>query len=213
MRSDRFGFRLTRWFAMVLLVLSAMACGGPGGEGGRGGRHRLEAPAIQASVAQFVGADGQTLSLRLELQAYNPNRFDLLAHQINGSLAIAGQQIATARVEFERVLPAMRPLPVVANITVPRAAFAGLAASPMFAQAAAAAPAQIPFTISGQMIIDSERRRRRDMEMSVPFTVQAVVAREMLVGLLGGGAVMPPGAMQPPPSSGGAMQGGPADRY
>ncbi len=207
--------------AVALALASAAGCGG---------RYRevVEPPQLTARIAQYAGADDSTVSLRLELTAYNPNPFDLWAETMNATLSIAGQQVGVARVTFEQVLPAQRPLPIVANVAMPRAGLAVMAQNPammgggapgamMPAQgmaapgmtAAASGPA-IPFSVNGSIDLYGRHRRER---MSVPFTISGSFPASVILGLMPGGSPMAggvPGTMAPQ-SSGGGMVGGPSN--
>jgi hypothetical protein len=178
------------------LALAAFSCGGRY-------RERLEPPTFQARVAEFAGADGNSVGIRLEMTAYNPNLDELYAREMNATLAIAGQTIAIARVTFSQMLPPQRPFPVVTNIALPRNAMAGLAASPALLMAAG--PPSIPFSISGNVSIASARGEARFV---VPFNVQGAVARQMFLGMLA-----PGGAPAVVPAPGGVMVGGNASQY
>jgi hypothetical protein len=185
---------------------------------GCGGRYRenVEPPVLTARVAQYAGADANAVSLRLELTAYNPNPFDLWADSLNATLTVAGQQVGVAHVTFAQVLPAGRPLPIVANVAIPRAGLAAMMQSPAaiaMGQAGMAVSAQgIPFAMSGVMELQGRRRRER---MTVPFNVQGVFPAQAMMSLAQpGGAMMPPPGVDPnmaPPSSGGTMIGGPSN--
>ncbi len=187
---------------------------------GCGGRYReaTEPPQIQARVAQFAGADANAVSLRLEMTVYNPNAHDLWADSLNATLTVAGQQVGGARVTFAQVLPAQRPLPIVANVAVARAGLVAMAQM----QAAALGPqlaaggadangAMIPFSIAGTMELAGRRRHQR---MVVPFTMNGQFPAQVIIALAAGGPV-PASAEGMPATSGGAapeggMTGGPS---
>jgi hypothetical protein len=192
-----------------------------------GGRHReaVEPPVIQASVAQFAGADASALSMRLELQIYNPNPYDLWAEGMNATLTVAGQQVGMARVTFAQALPAQRPLPIVANVAIPRAglvAMAQMQAANMGPQGATVQPGanegtgfvaqangpMIPFSVAGTMELIGRRRHQR---MVVPFSMNGQFPAQVILALASGSVVPPPqGQTQAAPTSGGEMVGGPA---
>jgi hypothetical protein len=193
--------RSRRTLALFLLAaMAGLATASCGGEY----REVVEPVQFQARVAQFVGADGNSIGIRLELTAYNPNPFELYAREMDATLAIAGQTIAIARVTFNQMLPPQRPVPVSANIALPRTALAGLASSPMLL--VAAGPANIPFSINGNVFILG---RRGETRFGVPFNVQGAVARAMFAGMM-----MPPGGVpMAVPAQTGVMVGGNANTY
>jgi hypothetical protein len=192
---------------------------------GCGARHReaVEPPQIQASVAQFAGADASALSMRLEMQIYNPNPYDLWAEGMNATLSVAGQQVGGARVTFAQALPAQRPLPIVANVAIPRAglvAMAQMQAAAMGPQGATLQPgaggtgfvsqtsgAMVPFSVAGTMELMGRRRHQR---MVVPFTMNGQFPAQVILALASGAVVPPPAQPQGVPVSGGEMTGGPS---
>lgn len=189
--SRRFALSL----ALALPAAAALAaCGGHSRV-----RNNVEPPQVTARIAQFVSADATMVTVRVELVAYNPNPFELEARRMNAVIAIAGQNIDTLEVTMREVMPPRAPMPVVANITVPRAniRITGGALPP-------AAMAQgIPFSVNGTMELTA---RRHHHDLRVPFVLQGVIPPALIAGVLGIDAA-PPG---PPAGPAPMMVGGPS---
>lgn len=195
--SRRFALSLALALPAVALIT---ACGGH-----RRVRNNVEPPQVQARIAQFVGADGNSVTVRVELVAYNPNPFELHARRMNAVIAIAGSNIETLEVTMNEVMPPQAPIPVVANITVPRAniRITGGALPP------AALAQGIPFSVNGTMELTA---RRHHHDLRVPFVLEGVIPPALIAGVLGMEGP-PPGAMPPqgaPPPGAPMMTGGPS---
>lgn len=133
----------------------------------------IEAPQIQARAVQFLGSDGNTATMRVELVGYNPNAFSLYAANLRANITVNGREVGTVDAAFSQQLRARRPLVVLVEVNVSRIGGAPIVRqSPQSASAGGpvvfdVAPQPLPFQVSGELSF-----RSRFGDVSVPWGFQ-----------------------------------------
>lgn len=80
----------------------------------------IEPPQLRTRRAEFTGVDGDDLQFRVELDAYNPNGFELAVRRLDARLVLDGHDAGSSVTSLSVSLPPMRWVPFTANVTVPR---------------------------------------------------------------------------------------------
>ena len=126
-----------------------------------------------------------TLSLALELDIENPNRFPLIVREVSGKVRVgSGVEVGTARSQLNGNVPARGTQRVPANVAVGWTNLGALL--PL-----AAADKPVPYSFEGTAAIGGER-----LNVDVPFTVKGELTREQILsaGLRGFGKFFAPPA-------------------
>ncbi len=144
----------------------------------------IEAPQIQARAVQFLGSDGRTATMRVELVGYNPNSFALYAANLRADITVNGRSVGAVDAAFSQVLPARRPLVVLVEVNVSRMGGAigrparamrrSLGGAPMVFDGA---PEAWPFQVSGALTF-----RSRFGDVSVPWGFQGAAQSSAFMG-------------------------------
>lgn len=145
----------------------------------------IEAPQIQARAVQFLGSDGRSATMRVELVGYNPNSFALYAANLRADISVNGRSVGTVDASFSQMLPARRPLVVLVEVNVSRMggaiarpvrvapSYAGPSAPVVFDTASEA----MPFRVDGVLAF-----RSRYGDVSVPWGFQGAAQSSVFMG-------------------------------
>jgi LEA14-like dessication related protein len=153
----------------LLLLVAVAACSKP------------EPPKITPRAARVTSIDAKGMRLLLELEAYNPNGFPLIARTVTGALEVgAGAELGRASSAPSESIPAKGSSVISAELDV------------SWTNAGALAPfalsdKPVPYTFRGVATIGGER-----INLDVPFTVTGELTRAQVlqIGLKG---LAPPG--------------------
>lgn len=165
-----------RRFAWLACALSLSACSKP------------EPPKITPRSATVTTVDARGLGMKLELDAYNPNGFPLVARSVSGTLTLGegGAELGKATSTPNGSIPAKGSAVVTSELFV---SWTNVAALAPFALS----NKPVPYTFKAVATVGGDK-----LNVEVPFTVKGELTRTQVlsIGLAG---LSPTNLPAPPP--------------
>jgi hypothetical protein len=123
---------------------------------------------LQARATQLTAADATNLTLHVEMVAYNPNPFPVLAQGASAAVSLQGTPLGNVNANLMQELPPQQWLPVAVNVTVPR----NIVVLPE-----PSSPEGYAFTVNGSVYFQGPRRGI----IVTPYALHGVVPPQALV--------------------------------
>jgi LEA14-like dessication related protein len=170
--------RVSKTLALVLVVASllALACSKP------------EPPSLVPKSATITAMSLGGMDLRLQLDAFNPNGFDLTAQRVTAKVTLDGKyDVGVVTANTALMLPGGKSTPLDVPIAVTWSDAAQLATL-------AAANRPIPYVVNGTAAIGGEK-----LNVDVPFRIDGVLTPEQLKrAVMKSLPMLPPGLLPAP---------------
>lgn len=149
--------RLLACFALLWGCLLALACS-------------PKMPQVNPRSAQVTQVAPSGLTLKVELEVYNPNSFPLVAHQVQGTVLLGnGAELGRGSARPPGSIPGKSTTLISTDLAVP---WVNLTALAPFALS----PAPVPYLFRGQATIGGE-----SLNVTVPFELSGHLTREQLL--------------------------------
>jgi LEA14-like dessication related protein len=130
---------------------------------------RLETPQLTAREVEVTRVSVTGMKVRVEVDAYNPNRVDLSVKEVSATVKLDGSvKLGRASVASATTLPAKDTTRVTAELNVP---WDNLVAVAPLAQK----QSRIPYTVKGTARIGGK------LSVEVPFTIDGTVTSQQLL--------------------------------
>lgn len=155
MRPDR------RVAFLLATTLTAVSCSRP------------QPPRITPRAAAVSGIDASGLRLRVQLDAHNPNGFDVTVQRIDVDVTIGGQALGRSSVTNRVRLVSNRDVPITVDVAAGWRDLPGLLAASVLNE-------NVPYRLEGTARVGGER-----LNVDVPFRMESTLPRRILIDAAG----------------------------
>lgn len=170
-RTNESGMSRSRFLkaSIITLIISASSVLGCSG---------LGRPSVTPQTPKVTGVSSSGLELGVDLKVDNPNPFPLIAHEVKGTLFLAGdKRVGTGSAKLDDSIAAKASGNVASQLDI---AWSGAGALRELI-----GKSSVPYTFKGELEVSGG-----PVNVSVPFELRGQLSREQLIAV--GGSVLAP---------------------